>query len=81
MAIDGETVDAYREMISDYRNVRLISPQSYPALSEISPFYFPSLPLDHAWRLAGDVIHHTTDVLDLVDDAGRPIATRVVSPQ
>lgn len=46
-AIDGQTVDAYREMISDYRKRSVdLAPQSYPSLSEISPFYSPSLPLD-----------------------------------
>ncbi len=43
-------LDAYREMISDYRKRSVdLAPQSYPALSEISPFYSPSLPLDHCW--------------------------------
>src|SRR5712671_2005398 len=40
----------------------------YPALLS------PSLPLDRARRLAGDVIHHAVDALDLVDDAGRDVA-------
>src|SRR3954447_7847689 len=32
------------------------------------------LPLDRAGRLAGDVIDHAVDALDLVDDAGGDIA-------
>src|SRR5882757_5054987 len=43
--------------------------QSYPALSEISPFYSPSLPLDRLWRLRGDVPGQPVDAPHLVDDA------------
>jgi hypothetical protein len=37
-------------------------------------FVMCSLPLDRARRLRRDVINHTVDALDLVDDAGRGLA-------